>query len=317
MNLDSVRAAHRRIAGHVHRTPVFCSHQLNRETGAQLHFKAENLQKVGAFKARGAVNAVFSLPPNVRAKGLATHSSGNHGAALAYAGALVKTPVHVIMPEDAVPSKIRAVEHYGATVHPCLPTLEAREETCQRVLAETGATLVHPYDDDAIIAGQGTASLEFVEQVPSLDILMAPIGGGGLISGTAIVAKALHPTLQVWGCEPEVSDDAYRSWKTGERRAPASTATIADGLRAGIGQRNFAILKEAVDEVLPVSERAIIEATRHLLQVLKLVVEPSAAVPFAAVKEHPERFQDRRVGIILSGGNLDLDTLPWQRSQAC
>ncbi len=311
MTLNSVIGAQARISGHIHRTPVLFSQQLNVRAGADLRFKAENLQKVGAFKARGAVNAVLSLPPERRERGLVTHSSGNHGAALAYAGGIAGVRVDVVMPEDAVSSKIAAVKGYGAHVTLCAPTLEARDETSARILNETGGTLVHPYDDDRIIAGQGTAALEFLEQADDLDLLLTPIGGGGLIAGCAVVAKAKSTDIQVFGVEPENSKDAYLSWKSGQRCAPVRTDTIADGLRAGIGERNFACIQEAVDEVLLVSEEAILTATKTLMQFLKTVVEPSAAVPFAAILEQPATFAGRRVGIILSGGNLDLDHLPW------
>jgi threonine dehydratase len=312
MTLESVMEAHRRIKSHLHQTPILSSLLLDAHTtGAQLFFKAENLQKVGAFKARGALNAVLLMDSPTLARGLATHSSGNHGAALAYAGRIVGALVHVVMPEDSLPNKIDAVRGYGAKLTLCAPTLEARDAACERIVRETGATLVHPYDDDRIIAGQGTAALEFLDQTPELDILMTPIGGGGLISGSAIVAKGLRKDLHVIGAEPAHADDAFRSWKAGELLSPNSMNTIADGLRAGIGVRNFRYLNELVDDVLLVSEEAIVRTTNLLMHYLKTVVEPSAAVPMAAVLEHPEKFAGKRVGIILSGGNLDLDAPPW------
>lgn len=310
MTLDSVIAAQQRIAPHVHHTPVLSSRLLNAQTGATLFFKAENVQKTGSFKARGALNATLSLDPTVRARGLATHSSGNHGAALAYAGRLTGVPVHVVMPENSLPNKIEAVRGYGAEVTLCRPTLEARDAACEEILRTTGASLIHPYDDDDIIAGQGTAALEFLKEVSDLDIVMTPIGGGGLISGTAIGAQT-QPGIRVIGAEPSLSQDAYLSWQSGRRIAPENTETIADGLRAGIGQRNFRIIHELVDEVMLVSEHAIVSAVKLLLHYLKTVAEPSAAVPLAAVFEHRKTFAGKRVGIILSGGNLDLDSPPW------
>ena len=311
MTLDSVTAAHQRISPHLHRTPVLSSRLLNARVEAQLFFKAENLQKVGAFKARGALNAVLAMAPARLQRGLATHSSGNHGAALAYAGGIAGAAVHVVMPENSLPNKIEAVRGYGAQVTLCAPTSGAREEVCRRIMAMTGANLVHPYDDDDIIAGQGTAALEFLQQEPGLDLIMAPIGGGGLISGTAIVAKGSGNALRVIGAEPAISDDAFRSWKSGKRVAPTRIDTIADGLRAGIGRRNFRCIRRQVDEILLASEENILNATKLLMHYLKTVIEPSAAVPMAAIIEHPERFTGKRVGIILSGGNLDLDAPPW------
>lgn len=311
MTADSVVAAHQRIREHIHRTPVLRSRLLDERSGCQLLFKAENLQKVGAFKARGATNAVLSSPETCLPQGFVTHSSGNHGAALAYAAGIAGAPVHVVMPEDSVPSKIEAVRGYGAQLTLCKPTLEARDHECQRLLEETGGTLIHPYDADEIIAGQGTAALEFFDQVPRLDAIMTPIGGGGLISGTALYAKARHPQTKVFGAEPANSADAYDSWRLGKHVAPKSTDTIADGLRAGIGAKNFECIQKGVDEVFPVTEASILEATRWLMHTLKTVVEPSAAVPMAAIMEHPEAFRSKTIGIILSGGNLDLEAPPW------
>lgn len=311
MTLDSVVTAHARIAPHIHRTPVLSSELLDEMTGCSLFFKAENLQKVGAFKARGALNAVLSLDPAALSKGLATHSSGNHGAALAYAARIAGATAHVVMPKDSLPNKIAAVRGYGAQLTLCEPTLAARDAACDQVVADTGATVIHPYDDERIIAGQGTATLEFLSQTQALDIILAPVGGGGLLAGTAIVTKDKYPNMQVIAAEPAMADDAYRSWQAGERILPEATNTIADGLRTGLGERNFEIMQRHVDKVLLVSEDAILEATQKLLHYLKTVVEPSAAVPLAAVVEHASTFAGKRVGIILSGGNLDLSQPPW------
>ena len=313
MNLDSVIAAQARISPYIHRTPVLTSHRLDEQTQAKLFFKAENLQKVGAFKARGAVNAVLSLDSDTLARGAATHSSGTHGAALAYAARIVGTTAHVVMPDDSLPNKIAAVRGYGAKLTLCTPTLADREAACDRIVRETGATVIHPYDDDRIIAGQGTAALEFLSQTDNLDILIAPVGGGGLLAGTVLVAKKSN--ISVIAAEPAMADDAYRSWQARKRIPPERTATIADGLRTGLGERNFAIIQNHLEAVQLVTEEAIIHATQHLMHTLKTVIEPSAAVPMAAILEHPGTFAGKRVGIILSGGNLDLSAPPWLTRQ--
>ncbi len=309
MEFSTIQRAHARIGPHVHETPVLQSQLLNERYGAELVFKCENLQKVGAFKARGALNAVLSLDEAARRHGLATHSSGNHGAALAYAGQITGTATTVVMPEDSLPNKIAAVRGYGAEVILC-PALE-RDAVCERLVKDTGAVLIHPYDDDRIIAGQGTAALEFLEQTDSLDVLIVPVGGGGLLAGTAVVGKSRSPGMQILGAEPDRSDDAIQSFATGERQRPRGFDTIADGLRAALGVRNFELIYQHADAILPVSEAAIIDATRTLMHYLKVVVEPSAAVPLAAIADHPHHFAGKRVGIILSGGNLDLDGPPW------
>jgi threonine dehydratase len=310
--IEEIREAHTRIRPHVHHTPVITSNLLDRETGARLFFKCENLQKAGAFKSRGACNAVFSLAPDEAQHGVATHSSGNHAAALARAAGLRGIAAHIVMPSNAPKPKQLAVAGYGARIVFCEPTLEARESTCAAVMAETGATLIHPYNDRRIIAGQATAALELLEFVPDLDIVLAPVGGGGLLSGTGLAVKALAPSTCVFGVEPAQADDAAESIKAGRIVAkPANT--IADGLRTLLGDVTFPIIQSRVDEILTVSEHGIVRAMRRLWEITKLVVEPSAAVPFAAIQEHPERFAGKRVGLILSGGNVDLDALPWAR----
>lgn len=308
--IDDIRAAHDRIRPHVHRTPVMTSHLLDRETGAQLFFKCENLQNVGAFKARGACNTVFSLSDEEATRGVATHSSGNHGAALARAAGLRGIPAHIVMPRNAPMVKQRAVAGYGGNIIFCEPTPAAREEACDRVLAETGATLVHPYNDYRVIAGAATAAVELLEDVPDLDIVIAPVGGGGMLSGTSLTFRALRPTATILGAEPREADDAALSLAAGHIvEKPAHT--VADGLRTPLGELTFGVIRTHVSDILTVSEDGIVAAYRRLWEILKTIVEPSGAVGFAAVCEHRERFEGKRVGIMVTGGNIDLDTLPF------
>lgn len=310
-DLAAIRAAADRIAPHALRTPVLSGRSLDAELGGQLFLKCENFQRVGAFKARGALNAVFSLEDEVAARGVATHSSGNHGAALALAATLRGIPSWVVVPDDAPPPKRAAVARYGATVVDCRPGLDNREAGLGCVLEETGATLVHPYDDYRVITGQGTAAVELVEARPDLELLLVPVGGGGLVSGCAIAAKGLSPRIRVVACEPAAADDARQSLERGERVRLDAPETVADGLRASLGARNFAIMRELVDEVVTVSEEAIVAAMRLVWERLKIVIEPSSAVPVAALLEGGLRPEGRRIGIILTGGNVDLDALPW------
>ncbi len=309
---EDVLAAAERIRPYVHRTPVFTSGTLDRMTGATLAFKAENLQKVGAFKARGGCNAVFSLSDAEAARGVATHSSGNHAQAVAYAAGLRGIQATIVMPEDAPPVKVAAVRGYGARIvfaggHPL-----DRERTLETVLAETGAVFIHPSNDPRVIAGQGTAALELMADVPDLDVVMTPVGGGGLLSGTALaVAGRGGGRTRTVGAEPQAVDDAYRSLRDGVIYPPTNGATIADGLRTFLGDVTFPIIREHVSEIVTVTEKGIADAMRLVWERMKLIIEPSAAVPVAALFEHPEVFRGRRVGIILSGGNVDLDHLPW------
>lgn len=311
-DLEAIRAAQVRIAPHVHRTPVLSSRSLDQLTGSRLFFKCENLQKVGAFKARGACNAVFSLTKEDAARGVATHSSGNHGAALAYAASQRGIPAWIVMPENAPAIKQANVRELGGQIRLCAPTRAAREASCAAVLADTGATLVHPYDDWRVIAGQATAALELLDELPELDALIAPVGGGGLLSGTAIVAKALRSSIKVYGAEPAGADDAQRSLRAGHIELQTNPRTIADGLRTSLGDKTFSILRERVDDIGTVSEEGIVRAMRLVWEKLKIVVEPSAAVPLGLLLEHKLPLQGLQVGIILSGGNVDLDHLPWQ-----
>lgn len=301
-----VEAAAARIAPFVHRTPVFTSATLDDELGASVFFKAENLQKVGAFKARGATNAVLQLPHDV--PGVVTHSSGNHGQAVAYAAAIRDLPAWIVMPRTAPMLKIESVRSYGAEVVLC--DHADRESAAAAVVDRTGAVLVHPFDDPAVIAGQGTATLELTDQVGPLDVIVAPIGGGGLLSGAATVAAAQDPAVPVIGAEPFAVDDAFRSLRRG-RRFPGVTdpVTLADGLLTGIGARPFTILSALGAEIIRVTERAILEAALFHMERMKLVVEPSGATPLAALKTEPERFSGSRVGVIISGGNTDLSWL--------
>lgn len=308
---EDVLAAADRIRGHVHRTPVMTSIAIDRIAGVHLHFKCENLQKVGAFKARGATNAVLSLDDVSAQCGVTTHSSGNHAAALAYAASIRAIPAHVVMPSSAPPVKKAAVVGYGALITECEPTLEARETTLDEVVARTGATFIHAYDNPMVIAGQGTAALELITDVPDLDAVIAPVGGGGLMSGTAIAVSASRPDIAIWGSEPAAADDAFRSLRDGTLYPSVAPQTVADGLLTSLSDRTFRILGERLEGILTVSEESIIRAMRLLWERMKLVVEPSGAVPLAAVLEHPGHFSDRRVGLILSGGNIDLDHLPW------
>jgi threonine dehydratase len=311
--LADVRVAATRIAPWVHRTPVMTSRTLDERAGATLLFKCENLQRVGAFKARGATNAVLGLDAASRARGVVTHSSGNHAAALALAARNAGIPAWVVMPHNAPPPKVDSVRRLGGEIVFCEPTLEAREATCAEVGARTGATLVHPYDDHAVIAGQGTATLELLEQVDALDAVMVPVGGGGLLAGTSIVGRALG--IDVYGAEPEAVDDAARSLATGVRQSPTGGATVADGLRTALGARPFDIVRRNVTGIVTVSEAEIVSAMRLVWEVMKIVIEPSSAVPVAALLERRLQLAGRRVGVILTGGNVDLDALPWSSAR--
>ena len=309
---ESIARAHERIAPHVHRTPVMTSRRIDAIAGADLVFKCENLQRMGAFKARGAFNAVLGLSAEDAARGVYTHSSGNHGAALALAARERGIPAWVVMPQNAAGPKQSAVEAYGAEVVHCAPTLAAREEAAREVGARTGAAFIHPYDNEQVIAGQGTAALELIEQAAGLEAVTCPIGGGGLLSGTAIATRWLAAGARVIGTEPEGADDAARSFRTRTLTPLTTPETIADGLRASLSERTFRIMLDNVDAVLTTPESAIVDAMRLIWTALKIVVEPSAAVPLAAILENPEAVAGKRVGVILTGGNVDLDALPWR-----
>lgn len=309
---ELIEAARARLAGRVHVTPVLTSSSLDAQHGAQLFFKCENFQKGGAFKARGATNAVFALSEEQAQRGVVTHSSGNHAAALARAARLRGIRAYVVMPDNTSQAKRAAVAHYGAQVTWCAPTLAAREETARAVLAATGATLVHPYNDLNVMAGQASCALELLEQVPGLDAILCPVGGGGLISGTAFAAKTLSPAIRILGIEPAGADDAARSFREGRIVTGGTPHTIADGLRGQLGDKTFAEIRRYVDDITTVSEADIVRAMREVWEVLKIVIEPSAAVPYAALlADLPAALRGRRLGVILTGGNLDLEHLPW------
>jgi threonine dehydratase len=311
-DLGTIRAARERIRGVVRRTPVLGSPAIDAICGARILFKCESLQEIGAFKARGASNAILSLGEAEAAKGVVTHSSGNHGAAVAWAAARRGIPAWVVMPSQAPAVKQEAVKAYGGKVKHCALTVEAREKACAAVQAKTGATLVHPYNDWRVIAGQGTAALELLEEVPDLDAVITPVGGGGLLSGTAIAAKGLEPSIKVYGAEPAGADDAFQSLRAGRIVPQTDPHTIADGLRSSLGDKTFAVIRARVDGIATVSEEAIVAAMRLLWEKLRLVIEPSGAVPLACLLSKRLPVERRRVGIILSGGNVDLDRLPWQ-----
>jgi threonine dehydratase len=312
-DLDAIREAHRRIAARIHRTPVITSSSLDEIAGTQIFFKCENLQKTGSFKIRGATNAVFSLSDEEAKHGVVAPSSGNHAAALALAARWRGIPAWVIMPSNSSAVKKRAVEAYGGTITECEPNMASREATAADVMKRTGAHLVHPYNDPRVIAGQGTAALELLEQVPGLDVIITPASGGGLLSGTAIAAKSLRPEIRVVGGEPRNADDAYRSMASGKIEPAAKTETIADGLRATLCPLTFSILRERVDEISLVSEEEIVSTMMLLWERAKIVVEPSGAVAAAPALLRRIGAEGKKVGVILSGGNVDLRHLPWMQ----
>ncbi|KPJ59231.1 MAG: serine dehydratase [Latescibacteria bacterium DG_63] len=308
--IEDIRAASARIAPFVHRTPVLTCDALNRMTGSQIFFKCENFQKAGVFKIRGATNVVFSLADGEFPRGVATHSSGNHAAALALAARWRGTKAYAVMPETAPQLKKDAVTAYGAEIIFCRPTLRAREETLSQVVERTGAVVVHPYNDHRVICGQGTAALELCDEVHDLDIVMTPVGGGGLVSGTAIAVSAVSPGTEVIAAEPEGADDAYRSFRAGRIIPSENPDTIADGLLTSLGDITFPIIQKFVKDIVTVSEESIVSGMRYVWERMKIVIEPSAAVPVGALLVHPDAFRGKRIGVILSGGNADLTNLP-------
>jgi len=311
LHAHDVLAAAARIAPHAHVTPVLRSHALDALAGASLVFKAEHLQRSGAFKFRGACNAVWALSPEQAAAGVVTHSSGNHGAALALAARTRGIACHVVVPEGAVATKLANIARQGATLWRCAPTIQAREQTCAQVQADTGATLVHPYADARVIAGQGTAALELVQAAGPFDVLVVPVGGGGLAAGTALALQHHAPQARLVLAEPAGAADTARSLQAGERRVDFVPDTLCDGLRGTLGAPNFEILQRAGADVIVVDDAATVQAMRLLWQVLKQLVEPSSAIALAAVLAQPQRFAGLRVGLVLSGGNVDIDALPW------
>ncbi len=309
--INHLQEAHKRIKPFVHRTPVLTSHYLNSLLGCEVFFKCENFQKVGAFKFRGATNALLSLPPEQLRNGVATHSSGNHAQALALAAKLLGTKATIIMPNNSPNVKKNAVAGYGADIILCEPTLESREQTLRQFVSKSGAIFVHPYDNFNIICGQGTAAIELIEEVGSLDTVVAPVGGGGLLSGTSIATKSLLPNSKVFGAEPLGADDAARSLRSGVRVESIIANTVADGLRTTLSELTFSIIKQNVQDIITVDDQAIISAMKLIWERMKIIVEPSSATALAAVAAEKEKFAGCRVGIILSGGNVDLDNLPW------
>lgn len=309
--LDDMKAARARIEPHIHRTPVLTSSYLNELTGAQLFFKCENLQKAGAFKARGASNAVFGLTDEQAARGVATHSSGNHGTCLSYAAGRRGIPCTVVMPRTAPQAKKDAVRGYGGKVVECEPSTTSREAVFAEVVAETGAEFVHPYNDPRVIAGQATCSAELIEQVEDLNAVVAPIGGGGMISGTCLTLSNLAPQIKIYAAEPEQADDAARSFRAGRIIADDAPDTIADGLKVPLKDLTWHFVKNHVTDILTASEDEIVEAMKLTWKRMKIVIEPSCAVPLAVILKNPEVFAGKRVGVIITGGNVDLDRLPW------
>jgi threonine dehydratase len=306
-----VEAAHARILPYIHRTPVLTSSHINGLAGAELFFKCENFQKAAAFKARGASNAVFGLTEAQAAKGVATHSSGNHGLCLSYAAGRRGIACTVVMPRTAPQAKKDAVRGYGGRVVECEPSTSSREAVFAQVVAETGAEFVHPYNDPRVIAGQATCSRELIEQVPGLDAVIAPIGGGGMISGTCLTLSTIAPGVKVYAGEPEQADDAARSFRAGHIIADDAPETVADGLKVPLKELTWHFVQKHVTDILTVSEEEIIEAMKLIWKRMKIVMEPSSAVPLAAILRNPQVFKGQRVGVIITGGNVDLDKLPW------
>lgn len=310
-SFSDIQTAHDRIRPFIHRTPVLTSQSINQIVGAELFFKCENFQKVGAFKFRGACNSVLALSDEEAKQGVCTHSSGNHAAALALAARMRGIPAYIVMPENAPEIKKKAVAGYGAQITFCEPTLAARESTLKKVAAETGATEIHPYNYFNVICGQGTAAKELIEETGQLDIVMAPVGGGGLLSGTAISAKAMLPDVLVIAAEPAGADDAFRSFQSKTLQPSVNPKTIADGLLTSLGSITFPIIQNEVDQIVTVSEESIVAAMRMVWERMKIIIEPSSAVPLAAILEKKVDVKGKKVGIILSGGNVDLGRLPF------
>jgi len=309
--LNDILQAAERIKPYAHRTPVLTNESLNQRVGVQVYLKCENFQKVGAFKFRGACNAVFSLSDEEAARGVATHSSGNHAQALALAARMRGVPAYIVMPDNAPQVKKDAVAGYGGQISLCAPTLEAREATLHRVVESTGAAFVHPYDNERVVAGQGTAAFELLADVPDLDVVIAPVGGGGLLSGTAIAATETKKGIRVLAGEPEMADDAFRSIKEGKILPSENPKTIADGLLTSLGKLTFPIIQARVEQIVTVSEQGIIDSMKFIWERAKIVIEPSAAAAIGVLWEKKIDLKGLKVGVILSGGNVDLGKLPW------
>ncbi len=310
---DDVLAAHERVKPYIHRTPILTSRFINELAGCSLFFKCENLQKAGAFKVRGASNAVFGLSEEKARKGVATHSSGNHALSLSYAAGRRGIPCHVVMPRTAPQAKKDAVRGYGGVITECEPSTTSREEVFARVQAETGADFVHPYNDPRVIAGQATCSKEMIEDLGALDAVIAPIGGGGMISGTCLTLSTIAPRTKIYAAEPQEADDAYQSFKQGHIVAYDAPVTVADGLKVPLKERTWHFVSRYVTDILTATEEEIVDAMRLTWARMKIVMEPSSAVPLATILKNRDVFAGQRVGVIITGGNVDLDTLPWQK----
>jgi threonine dehydratase len=310
-SLTDIKTAHSRIKPFIHLTPVLSSRQLNKLFGCELFFKCENFQKVGAFKFRGATNAVLSLSDEEKKKGVITHSSGNHAAALSLAARMNGVKASIVMPESAPAVKKNAVAGYGAEITFCKPTLQSREETTRLIIEKTGATLIHPYDNFNVICGQGTAAIELLDEISDLNIVVAPIGGGGLMSGTSTAVKNLNGKIKVIGAEPLNADDAWKSFKTGHLTPSVNPSTVADGLLTSLSKLTFAIIRKNVDDIFTVREDSIIECMLLVWERMKIIIEPSSATVLAAIKENPEFFRNKKAGLIISGGNVDFKKLPF------
>jgi threonine dehydratase len=312
VTLHDIQQAAQRIRPYIHRTPVLTNESLNAKVGTHVFLKCENMQKVGAFKFRGACNAVFSLREEEAERGVCTHSSGNHAQALALAARMRGIPAYIVMPNNAPLVKKNAVAGYGGQITFCAPTLEAREATLRRIYERTGANVVHPYNDERVIAGQGTAALELLEDIPALDVVIAPVGGGGLLSGTSIAVTEMKKGIRVLAGEPEMADDAYRSLQSGTIVPSVNPKTIADGLLTSLGTLTFPIVQQRVEQIVTVSEQGIIDAMKFIWERAKIIIEPSAAVAVGVLWERKTDLTGLNVGVILSGGNVDLQKLPWQ-----
>lgn len=312
LSFNDIQQAAERIKPYIHRTPVLTNESLNQQVGAQVFLKCENLQKIGAFKFRGACNSLFSLTDEEAKHGVCTHSSGNHAQAVALAAQMRGIPAYIVIPNNAPEVKKNAVAGYGGQITFCEPTLEARENTLNRIKLDTGATVVHPYNDERVIAGQGTATLELLEDVPDLDVIITPVGGGGLLSGTLIAAAGIKKGIRVIGGEPENADDTFRSMQAGEIMPSVNPKSIADGLLSSLGSLTFPIIQKNIEQIVTVSEQGIIETMKFVWERAKIIIEPSAAVALAVLWEKKINLSGLKIGVIISGGNVDLNKLPWQ-----
>ena len=308
---NDIEKAHQRISDHIHNTPILTSNSLDNELGSNLFFKCENFQKTGSFKIRGATNSILQLNDTEIKNGIITTSSGNHGAAVAFIADKIGTSSKIIMPNNTPKNKIENVERYGGEIFYCEPNIKSREDTLEKMIQKSGGSIIHPYNDEKIIAGQGTAAKELIEKVPDLDAIICPVSGGGLLSGTLLAAKNLKPGIKVFGAEPENADDTYRSILNNKIMSNETTDTIADGLRAQVGTVTFPIIKENVDKILLVSEEMIISSMYMIWQRLKIIIEPSCSIVLAALMLNSHRFLNKKVGLILTGGNYDLKQIPW------